>query len=187
MATYGLACQAPPTAAVASAPPPSPASAPQPSAERPRAPPSAASTPVPSVIPLPERLACTDRTGRTWDEPRLASGMETAPTAQPEKGSPADRVLAASRGEIRACYQVALNNDACTEGRTAFRLHVVADGTVEHWCVGSTGTVATSTAVPCIATTLASLRFARPENGAATVTGSFSFVNANAPPSQARP
>lgn len=173
-----FACDAPATAVAPSPPTGPPASA---QARLPTAPPSSASPPVPiaAATPLPERLACTDRTGRTWDEPRLAPGTEAVPTPPPAKGNPADRVLASARGEVRACYQVALNNDACTEGRTSFRLHVGADGAVERWCLGAAGTIATSTAVPCIASTLAGLRFPPPENGAATISGSFSFVNAN--------
>lgn len=185
MTALGLGCQTPPPAAVSPAPAPAPAQTP--STERSPGPSPVAPALASSAIPFPEQLACTDRTGRSWVEPRLEPGTQAAPAPTPAKGSPAERVLATARGEIRACYQAALNKDACTEGRTAFRLHVGADGGVERWCVGGVGTIATSTAVPCIASTLAGLRFDPPGNGAATVSGSFSFVNANAPPAKASP
>lgn len=201
--TLPLACQPPPpSAAISNAPAAGPteaASTQPPPATQPAAAPSApptgptetASTQPPSaaparsaaVLPLPERLTCNDRTGRVWEEGR---GVPAAPPPAAKDPS-ADRVIAAARGPIRACYQGALKKDPSAEGRTAFLLHVGADGAVDWWCVGPVGTIATTTAVPCIASSLAGLRFAQPKGGAATVGGSFSFVDANARPAQDGP
>lgn len=143
----------------------------------------------PEAEARPESLTCFDRTGRRWNEPVPSPATLVVPNASqpPSSGkiNTAGRVLAGARGTVRACFQAVLNEDPSVTGTMTFTLHVVADGVVEHACVGPTGTIAQTAAVPCVGEALVALRFAPPEqpenappaSRRATVTGSFSFTN----------
>jgi hypothetical protein len=94
------------------------------------------------------------------------------------KISNADRVLAAARGRIRACYQNGLNSNPDMEGRVSFVVSVGGSGAVSNANVTPTGTISGSV-VSCIQGVLKGLNFEPPEGGAALVNGSFNFVNSN--------
>ncbi|HEU4410511.1 MAG TPA: AgmX/PglI C-terminal domain-containing protein [Polyangiaceae bacterium] len=94
------------------------------------------------------------------------------------KISNADRVLAAARGRIRACYQNGLNSNPDMEGRVSFVVSVGGSGAVSNANVTPTGTISGSV-VSCIQGVLKGLNFEPPEGGAAQVNGSFNFVNSN--------
>ncbi len=94
------------------------------------------------------------------------------------KISGADRVLAGARGRIRGCYQSGLNSNPDMEGRVSFTLSISASGSVSSASASPSGSLSGGV-VSCIQGVLRSLSFDAPEGGAATVSGSFSFVNAN--------
>jgi hypothetical protein len=94
------------------------------------------------------------------------------------KISGADRVLAGARGRIRGCYQAGLNTNPDMEGRVTFTISVGGSGSVSSASATPSGTLSGGV-VSCIQGVLRGLSFDPPENGAATVSGSFSFVNSN--------
>lgn len=94
------------------------------------------------------------------------------------KVSNAERVLAAARGRIRACYQNGLNSNPDMEGRISFVVSIGGSGSVSNANVTPTGTI-NGSVVSCIQGVLKGLNFEAPEGGAATVNGSYNFVNSN--------
>ncbi|HEU4535398.1 MAG TPA: AgmX/PglI C-terminal domain-containing protein [Polyangiaceae bacterium] len=94
------------------------------------------------------------------------------------KVSNAERVLAGARGRIRACYQNGLNGNPDMEGRVSFVVSIGGSGSVSNANVTPTGTISGSV-VSCIQGVLKGLNFDAPEGGAATVNGSYNFVNSN--------
>jgi len=92
------------------------------------------------------------------------------------KVSGADRVLAAARGRVRACYQSGLNTDPEMEGKVSFTLSIGASGSVSSANVTPSGNI-TGGVISCIQSVLQGLAFDAPEDGTATMAGSFSFVN----------
>jgi hypothetical protein len=94
------------------------------------------------------------------------------------KVSNAERVLAAARGRIRACYQNGLNSNPDMEGRVSFVVSIGGSGSVSNANVTPTGTI-NGSVVSCIQGVLKGLNFEAPEGGAATVNGSYNFVNSN--------
>lgn len=94
------------------------------------------------------------------------------------KISGADRVLAGARGRIRGCYQAGLNSNPDMEGRVSFTLSISGSGSVSNASASPSGSLSGGV-VSCIQGVLRGLSFDPPEGGAATVSGSFSFVNAN--------
>ncbi len=94
------------------------------------------------------------------------------------KVSNAERVLAAARGRVRACYQNGLNSNPDMEGRVSFVVSIGGSGSVSSANVTPTGTI-NGTVVSCIQGVLKGLNFDAPEGGAATVNGSYNFVNSN--------
>jgi hypothetical protein len=94
------------------------------------------------------------------------------------KISGADRVIAGARGRVRACYQAGLASNPDMEGRVSFTLSIGGSGSVSSASVSPGGSIGGSV-VGCIQGVLRGLSFDAPEGGAATVSGSFSFVNAN--------
>ena len=94
------------------------------------------------------------------------------------KISNADRVIAMARAKARACYQQGLGANPDMEGRASFTISVSGSGSVSSASVSPGGSLSPSVA-SCIKGALSSLSFDPPEGGAATVSGSFSFVNAN--------
>ena len=94
------------------------------------------------------------------------------------KVSNAERVLAGARGRIRACYQNGLNSNPDMEGRVSFVVSIGGSGSVSNANVTPTGTI-NGSVVSCIQGVLKGLNFDAPEGGAATVNGSYNFVNSN--------
>jgi hypothetical protein len=94
------------------------------------------------------------------------------------KVSNAERVLAGARGRIRACYQNGLNSNPDMEGRVSFTVSIGGSGSVTNASVTPGGTIGGSV-VSCIQGVLKGLNFDAPEGGAATVAGSYNFVNSN--------
>jgi hypothetical protein len=94
------------------------------------------------------------------------------------KVSNAERVLAGARGRIRACYQSGLNSNPDMEGRVSFVVSIGGSGSVSNANVTPTGTI-NGSVVSCIQGVLKGLNFDAPEGGAATVNGSYNFVNSN--------
>lgn len=75
--------------------------------------------------------------------------------------------------------------DPQLEGRLLFRMSIDATGSVPGVCTEGEGLDDGTRG--CIMSVLSSLVFAAPEGGSATVSGSFSFVNANLDPVAAWP
>lgn len=94
------------------------------------------------------------------------------------KISGADRVLAGARGRVRACYQSGLGSNPDMEGRASFTLSVSGSGSVSSANVSPSGTLSGGV-ISCIKGVLSGLSFDPPEGGAATVSGSFNFVNSS--------
>jgi len=94
------------------------------------------------------------------------------------KISNADRVIALARGKARACYQQGLGANPDMEGRASFTLTISGSGSVSSASVSPSGSLSPSVA-SCIKSALSGLSFEAPEGGAASVSGSFNFVNAN--------
>lgn len=94
------------------------------------------------------------------------------------KISGADRVLAGARGRVRGCYQSGLGTNPDMEGRVSFTISVGGSGSVSSVNVSPGGTIS-GAVVSCINGVLRGLNFDPPDGGAATVAGSFSFVNSN--------
>lgn len=94
------------------------------------------------------------------------------------KVSNAERVLAAARGRVRACYQNGLNSNPDMEGRVSFVVSIGGSGSVSSANVTPTGTI-NGSVVSCIQGVLKGLNFDAPEGGAAQVNGSYNFVNSN--------
>lgn len=94
------------------------------------------------------------------------------------KISNAERVIAMARAKARACYQQGLGANPDMEGRASFTLSVSGSGSVSSASVSPSGSLSPSVA-SCIKGALSGLSFDPPEGGAATISGSFSFVNAN--------
>lgn len=90
----------------------------------------------------------------------------------------ASRVIALARAKARACYQAGLNSNPDMEGRASFTLTISGSGSVSSASVSPSGSLSGGVA-SCIRSALQGLSFDPPEGGAATVSGSFSFVNAN--------
>lgn len=94
------------------------------------------------------------------------------------KISGADRVLAGARARARACYQSGLATNPDMEGRVSFTLTISASGSVSNASASPSGSISGGV-VSCIQSALRGLTFDAPEGGAASVSGSFSFVNGN--------
>ncbi|MDW8249858.1 MAG: AgmX/PglI C-terminal domain-containing protein [Myxococcales bacterium] len=94
------------------------------------------------------------------------------------KISNAARVIALARAKARACYQQGLASNPDMEGRASFTLTISGSGSVSSASVSPSGSLSPAVA-NCIKGALSGLSFDPPEGGAATVSGSFSFVNAN--------
>ncbi|MFO0660888.1 MAG: AgmX/PglI C-terminal domain-containing protein [Polyangiaceae bacterium] len=94
------------------------------------------------------------------------------------KISGADRVLAGARARARACYQAGLATNPDKEGRVSFTLTISASGSVSNASASPSGSISGGV-VSCIQGALRGLTFDAPEGGAASVSGSFSFVNGN--------
>lgn len=94
------------------------------------------------------------------------------------KISGAERVIALARAKARACYQQGLASNPDMEGRAAFSLTISGSGSVSGASVTPTGL--SPGVASCIKGALQGLTFDAPDGGgSATVSGSFSFVNAN--------
>lgn len=90
----------------------------------------------------------------------------------------AARVIGLARAKARACYQQGLSSNPDMEGRASFTLTISGSGSVSSANVSPSGSLSPGVA-SCIKGALQGLSFDAPEGGAATVSGSFSFVNAN--------
>ncbi|MCU0658061.1 MAG: AgmX/PglI C-terminal domain-containing protein [Polyangiaceae bacterium] len=94
------------------------------------------------------------------------------------KISNASRVIGLARAKARACYQQGLSANPDMEGRASFTLTISGSGSVSSASVSPSGSLSGGVA-SCIKGALQGLSFDPPEGGTATVSGSFSFVNAN--------
>jgi hypothetical protein len=94
------------------------------------------------------------------------------------KISNASRIIGLARAKARACYQQGLSSNPDMEGRASFTLTISGSGSVSSASVSPSGSLSPGVA-SCIKGALSGLSFDPPEGGSATVSGSFSFVNAN--------
>ncbi len=90
----------------------------------------------------------------------------------------AERVLRGAQGRIRGCYQAGLGSNPDMEGRVSYTLSISGSGSVSNASVSPSGSLSGGV-VSCIRGVLSGLSFDPPEGGAASVSGSYSFVNAN--------
>jgi hypothetical protein len=88
----------------------------------------------------------------------------------------AEGVIAAARGRARACYIAGLDQSPDMEGAVSFSLRIGADGSVAGVSVSPGGDI-TPGVVRCVENVLRAVRFTEPEGSAASVNGSFKFVN----------
>jgi hypothetical protein len=88
----------------------------------------------------------------------------------------AERVLAGARGRVRSCYQTGLATNEAMEGRVSFTIAVGGTGAVQSVSTSPSGSLS-SGVVSCVQGVLRGLAFEPPENGAATLTGSYAFLN----------
>lgn len=86
----------------------------------------------------------------------------------------AHRVLATRNPRVSACYETALRStQGVLRGEITVRLRVEPDGRVSHTSSSSESSL--SSLARCIETSLSTLRFPPPTNGAATVTAPYVF------------
>ena len=133
--------------------------------------------PPPEPRPFPRR--CAGDPTISIPEPKESKEADKPSPDRPRDGKigGAENTIRDAKGDIRACYQTALNRNPDLDGRLRFGLGIVASGAVARTCVEGVGLDDAFTS--CIVDKLMSLRFPAPSGGAATLNGNFSFVNQN--------